>query len=286
MTVTAFSVKYEEDSQAPLLNFATQCKPRLSPGGVSQRVVQDGGFLAPVVPVQTLSEDPSVCVQTSLSALSSSSTPRSKQNLIWYQLHQIEGQAHLCQLPLNSIAGTLTIFNQVQLHFRALGASVSILRTAGHRPFSLPQYSQLVCNPSSLPRPQPLRSLSMTPPVYNGVNPNYPGLHVLNTSPPIFAVDNFLTPYECDFLINAALDAFGPAPVVGKGAGEISPSRTSSTCYLAREDLGDLMRKVSLLTGKPAEHCELPQVGRYFYQEKYLQHFDGRLENILRQYRL
>jgi prolyl 4-hydroxylase len=116
---------------------------------------------------------------------------------------------------------------------------------------------------------------SMTPPVYNGVNPSYPGLRVLNNSPPIFAVENFLTPYECDFLIHAAVDALGPAPVVGKGAGEISPSRTSSTCYLAREDLGDLMRKVSLLTGKPPEHCELPQVGRYFYQEKYLQHFDG-----------
>jgi prolyl 4-hydroxylase len=117
----------------------------------------------------------------------------------------------------------------------------------------------------------------MTPPVYNGVNPSYPGLRVLNNSPPIFAVENFLTPYECDFLIHAAVDALGPAPVVGKGAGEISPSRTSSTCYLAREDLGDLMRKVSLLTGKPPEHCELPQVGRYFYQEKYLQHFDGTL---------
>ncbi|GAX27364.1 hypothetical protein FisN_17Lh253 [Fistulifera solaris] len=115
----------------------------------------------------------------------------------------------------------------------------------------------------------------MTPPIYNGVNPSYPGLRVLNNSPPIFAVENFLTPYECDFLIHAAVDGLGPAPVVGKGAGEISPSRTSSTCYLAREDLGDLMRKVTLLTGKPPEHCELPQVGRYFYQEKYLQHFDA-----------
>jgi prolyl 4-hydroxylase len=115
----------------------------------------------------------------------------------------------------------------------------------------------------------------MTAPVYNGVNPNYPGLRVLNTSPPIFAVDNFLTPFECDFLINVAQDSFGPAPVVGKGVGEVSPSRTSSTCYLAREDLPDLMRKVSVLAGKPPQHCELPQVGRYFPSQHYLQHYDA-----------
>ena len=93
----------------------------------------------------------------------------------------------------------------------------------------------------------------------------------MSSDPPVFCVDNFLTAQECDFLIGAAQDSFGPAPVVGKGAGEVSPSRTSSTCYLAREDLPDLLRKVTLLTGKPAEHCELPQVGRYFTTQHYVQ---------------
>ncbi|KAL7551974.1 hypothetical protein ACHAWF_015190 [Thalassiosira exigua] len=115
----------------------------------------------------------------------------------------------------------------------------------------------------------------LVPPVYNGINPNYPGASLLHAHPPIFAVDNFLTPAECDFLIEASNDALGPAPVVGKGSGEVSPSRTSSTCYLAREDLPEYLRKVSLLTGKPAEHCELPQVGRYFPSQQYLQHFDA-----------
>ena len=112
-------------------------------------------------------------------------------------------------------------------------------------------------------------------PTYNGVNPNYPGLRMLHSNPPIFVVDNFLTDYECDFLIHHSADSMAPAPVVGKGAGEISPSRTSSTCYLAREDLPDYLRKVSALTGKPIEHCELPQVGRYFPSQQYLQHFDA-----------
>ena len=115
----------------------------------------------------------------------------------------------------------------------------------------------------------------LVPPVYNGINPNYPGARLLHAHPPIFIVENFLNAAECDFLIDAASDAFGLAQVVGKGSGEVSPSRTSSTCYLAREDLPEYLRKVSLLTGKPPEHCELPQVGRYYPSQQYLQHFDA-----------
>ena len=137
--------------------------------------------------------------------------------------------------------------------------------------------SHLIATAAISPEPIPLtvQDRPMTAPVYNGVNPNYPGLKVLHNSPPVFCVENFLTPHECDFLINAAQDSFGPAPVVGKGSGEISPSRTSSTCYLAREDLPDLLRKVTLLTGKPVDHCELPQVGRYLPSQQYLQHYDA-----------
>jgi len=111
--------------------------------------------------------------------------------------------------------------------------------------------------------------------VYNGVNLNYPGLQQLHHDPPVFAVHNFLTPQECQFLVEAASDSFSPAPVVGAGAGEVSPTRTSSTCYLAREDLPNLLRKVSCLTNKPMEHCELPQVGRYLPSQQYYQHYDA-----------
>ena len=38
-----------------------------------------------------------------------------------------------------------------------------------------------------------------------------------------------------------------PAPVVGPGNGEVSVSRTSSTCYLAREDLPSLVSRVCAL---------------------------------------
>jgi hypothetical protein len=51
-------------------------------------------------------------------------------------------------------------------------------------------------------------------PLYNGVNPNYPNLSVLHQNPPMFAVADFLTHTECDFLINVSQDCFSPAPVV------------------------------------------------------------------------
>lgn len=116
---------------------------------------------------------------------------------------------------------------------------------------------------------------SISPPVFNGVNLSYPGVEPLGVDPPIYLVHNFLTHAECDFLIHAANDVWQPAPVVGKGSGEISPSRTSSTSFLAREDLPDYMRKVSALTSKPIEHCELPQVGRYLPSQQYRHHFDA-----------
>ena len=191
---------------------------------------------------------------------------------------------------LHPLPQPITTHNLIPLHLQASALAASLNGTPGHQSALIPSLLAAATLPQpsiapvqtlvNIPDPiQPpaltVQDRPMTPPVYNGVNPNYPGLRVLNTSPPIFGVDNFLTDFECSFLMNSAQDSFGPAPVVGKGIGEVSPSRTSSTCYLAREDLPDLLRKVSLLTGKPVDHCELPQVGRYFPSQQYLQHFDA-----------
>ena len=177
----------------------------------------------------------------------------------------------------------LVTHNLIPTHLQSSALPSTLHGTPGHLPAVIPSSllstnGQLGIPAINFPIAQPALTVQdrpMTPPVFNGVNPNYPGLRVLNKSPPVFAVDNFLTPFECEFLMHHAQDAFQPAPVVGKGSGEISPSRTSSTCYLAREDLPDLLRKVTLLTGKPAEHCELPQVGRYLPSQQYMQHFDA-----------
>ena len=71
-------------------------------------------------------------------------------------------------------------------------------------------------------------------PIFNGVNPQYPGLRQMYYDPPIFIIDNFLNENETKFLIESASDSFSASPVVGAGAGTISEARTSSSCYLAK----------------------------------------------------
>ncbi|KAM3574796.1 hypothetical protein VYU27_003324 [Nannochloropsis oceanica] len=107
------------------------------------------------------------------------------------------------------------------------------------------------------------------------LNPSYPGIRLVHAQPPMYLIDNFLSPEECQALMAAAKGSLIRAPVVGAGNGQLSGSRTSSTCYLAREDVPSLLHKICLLTGKPQEHIELPQVGRYLASQEYKQHFDA-----------
>jgi hypothetical protein len=196
-------------------------------------------------------------------------------------------QLYQFQMDANNISNLHTMHNLIPQHLQLNTATASLHGTPGHPSAlidsSLSMMMMLQQNSNALAAvvaQQQQKGLTVqdrlfTQPVYNGINPNYPGLRVLNTHPPIFAVDQFLSSAECQFLIQSAQDSFTPAPVVGAGNGELSRSRTSSTCYLAREDLPNLMRKILLLTGKPTDHCELPQVGRYMPSQQYLQHFDA-----------
>lgn len=77
----------------------------------------------------------------------------------------------------------------------------------------------------------------------------YPGLKQLLQSPPVYVVDNFFTSAECDALMSLANNYMIISPVVGAGAGEISESRTSSSCFLAREDLPTVCSKVRWYRG-------------------------------------
>lgn len=226
-----------------------------------------------------------------------------QQSMMIQQQQQLRQQASNLLLSSASLNNFLqnnphhnSTHNLIPMHLQASAMPPSLNGTPGYEPALIPSnlllhtsqglFSEAIlaaaasanANTTAQAAPCPILTVQdrpQVPPVYNGVNPHYPGLRLVHTSPPIFAVDQFLTPLECDFLIHVASDSFGPAPVVGKGSGEISPSRTSSTCYLAREDVPDYMRKVSWLTGKPIEHCELPQVGRYLPSQQYLQHYDA-----------
>jgi len=196
-------------------------------------------------------------------------TPVQQQTLLPQQNSLLSGQN---TLPLASPSTTTTTHNLIPTPYQHYN-NINIAPQA-HQHVETKTPTPTLIPPGyvatgGIPLPShPIMTVQDHPminPVYNGVNPQYPGLRVLNQSPPVFAVENFLSPVECDFLISIAQDCFSPAPVVGKGAGEVSPSRTSSTCYLAREDLPEYLKKIVLLTGKPLEHCELPQIVSYFY---------------------
>ncbi|CAM9321988.1 unnamed protein product [Choristocarpus tenellus] len=110
---------------------------------------------------------------------------------------------------------------------------------------------------------------------YLQLNLAYPGLQKLVDIPPVFIVNDFFTAAECEALMVLAQNYMVVSPVVGQGAGEVSASRTSSSCFLAREDLPSVCSKVVALTGKPVDHLELPQVGRYFASQQYANHWDA-----------
>jgi prolyl 4-hydroxylase len=90
-----------------------------------------------------------------------------------------------------------------------------------------------------------------------------------------FVVDGFLEREVCERLIQVTSSALVPSPVVGAGDGVVSSDRTSSTCFLAREDVPTIVQRVCAITGKPADETEVVQVGRYAYGQEYKAHFDA-----------
>lgn len=112
--------------------------------------------------------------------------------------------------------------------------------------------------------------------VYCPVDLSYPLLTRASASPPVYVIENFLPAELCERLMQETTPHLVRAPVVGVGNGEISAARTSTTCYLDRHQVPSVLSRVSrLLQGKPLEHIELPQVGRYLQGEEYKAHFDA-----------
>lgn len=111
---------------------------------------------------------------------------------------------------------------------------------------------------------------------YQQIDINYQNVQMVCENPPIYIIDDFLSKSQCQALIQCSSDHMILAPVVGKGNGEVSNARTSSTCFLLREDCPSIVDNVSrLLLNKPISHIELPQVGRYNANEEYQNHYDA-----------
>ena len=112
----------------------------------------------------------------------------------------------------------------------------------------------------------------------SSVDLSFPGMRVINSNPPVFEIDDFLTSKQCSMLVNQAensksLGGMGASQTFS-GSGAIS-SRTSSTCYLPGDAVAYLLERVKLLTGVPISHYEETQVCRYTAGQQYSWHYDS-----------
>ena len=108
-------------------------------------------------------------------------------------------------------------------------------------------------------------------------------LETLSIAPTVFAVKNFLSNDECDFVKNKAEPRMKKSSVSHNDQDKNSPAskwRTSSSTFLYAErsrvddTLHEIDRRVASLTRIPRNHHEQVQVLRYNYLEKYNAHHD------------
>ena len=111
---------------------------------------------------------------------------------------------------------------------------------------------------------------------YIALNQDYPGLKRVHDQPPVYTVDNFLTPEECAKLQSDAAAGLKRSIVVDGKDGKVSaPSRTSESCYLNKASTTWLSDKIVALTGQPAANQEPAQVARYTTGQFYRSHYDA-----------
>lgn len=102
-----------------------------------------------------------------------------------------------------------------------------------------------------------------------------PRLSCLHHDPPIFSVDGFLSPAECEELI--ALFNTGTGTEAGTKALSSKGTRTSTTRYLDFSKCRALLQGAERLLGLLPGHCsfEEPQVVRYTAGQSFSSHLDS-----------
>jgi prolyl 4-hydroxylase len=109
---------------------------------------------------------------------------------------------------------------------------------------------------------------------------SFPKKRLIHNDPPIYVIDDFLSPNECKYIIQMSEKKVEKSLVVDpiSGAGVPHPSRTSFSFYHGY-DIKWLVSRVHRLTGIPQENQEPTQVARYLKGQFYQSHLDA-LDNI------
>jgi prolyl 4-hydroxylase len=110
---------------------------------------------------------------------------------------------------------------------------------------------------------------------YLQLNP-FPNVKKIHSDPPMYYVENFLSPTECKNLIAMSDKKVKVSLVVDKqsGVGVTHSSRTSESCYYGY-DLKWLISRVARLTGIPENYQEPAQFTRYVTGQFYQSHLDA-----------
>jgi prolyl 4-hydroxylase len=107
-----------------------------------------------------------------------------------------------------------------------------------------------------------------------------PRIKVLSWTPRIFLVENFLSPFECDYLKEKSRPKLKRSTVVSTKAGEaqVHEARTSKGMFFQCRSndivLRNVEKRVSELVMLPEEHAEAMQVLCYGPGEEYRPHYD------------
>jgi prolyl 4-hydroxylase len=103
---------------------------------------------------------------------------------------------------------------------------------------------------------------------------------VLSWSPRIFLIENFLTPFECDYMVAKARPELKRSTVVSSKSheGELHEARTSKGMFFQKNStdliLRSIEKRIAEFTMLPEEHGEAIQVLSYGLGEEYQPHFD------------
>ena len=105
---------------------------------------------------------------------------------------------------------------------------------------------------------------------------NFPNVRQVHVNPPLYIVEDFLSPSECEHIIKISEPKLEKSHVVDKatGRGVTHPSRTSESTYHGY-DLKWLVSRIHRLTGIPQNFQEPAQVARYHTGQFYQSHQDA-----------
>lgn len=103
-------------------------------------------------------------------------------------------------------------------------------------------------------------------------------MEIINNSPKVYIINNFLTDEECEHFINISKDNIKPALVSGDKEGYVSNGRTGQNCWLKHNFdsiTKSVANKISEEVGIPIENAEAFQIIYYDKNQEYKQHYDG-----------